>query len=114
MNQVIQRPERLIERRFKIGKMHLIQIEIVGLQTAQASMGRLEDMLARPATIIGTSAHREKELARQHNLFASPFEPVANIFFGAAHALQSTANWIGISGIKEGDPVVERFVHNGA
>src|ERR1700680_2525408 len=110
MNQVIQRPERLIERRFSIGKMHLIQIEIVGLQTAQAGLNRLEDMLARPATIIGASAHREKELGRQHNLFASPFEPVTYIFFGAALALQRTAKWIGISGIKESDTIVECFV----
>ena len=52
VHQVIQRPQRLIERRLGVGGVHLVEVDIVGLQAAQAGLDRLEDVLAR------TAAHR--------------------------------------------------------
>ena len=113
-HEIVQSAQRLLKGGVRVGDVHLIEVDVVGLQAAQTALNGAHDVLARAALAIGTAAHRKAKLRRQNNLLAPSFEPAANIFLGSSNRLRGRAERIRIGGIKEENAIVEGLIHNSA
>ncbi len=65
LDQVIHRPDRLLEGRPLIPAVALIQIDMIGLQPPQARGALLHDVLPRQPRLVGQVPHRKVDLGRQ-------------------------------------------------
>ena len=57
-HHVVQRRERLLDRRVVIEAVDLIQVHVIGSQPAQAVVDRMHDVLARQTALVRAVAHR--------------------------------------------------------
>src|SRR5262245_40410199 len=70
-HDVVQRPHRLLDRRLVVPAMDLVEVDVVGAEAGQRGVDGRHDVLARQATVIGSRAHREVDLRRQHVVLAT-------------------------------------------
>ena len=69
-HQIVEGPQRLLERRLRIGRVRLVEVDVVGLQPAQAILDGLEDVPARQPLVVGPVADAHAALGRQHEAVA--------------------------------------------
>ncbi len=69
-HDVVERLKRFLHRRMRVEAMNLVEIDVVGLQPAQAFVDGVLDMLARKAALVGIVAHGVED-------FRGDDEPVA-------------------------------------
>src|SRR5256885_2755851 len=67
-HEVGQRAERLVDVGVLLRAVHLIQVDVVGPQTGQRLLDRLEDPPARVAEAVGVLAHPAVELRGQEDV----------------------------------------------
>src|ERR1019366_9379675 len=79
----------------------LVEVDVVGLQAAQRVLDRGHDPAPRGALLIGIVAHWATELGRENDAVTTPFERLAHNLFRVA---------VGVGGVDEVDPRVQRFV----
>ena len=84
-----------------VRSVDLVQVDVVGLQAAQRVLDRGHDPAPRGALLIGIVAHRAAELRREDHAVAAPLERLADDLLGVA---------VGVGGVDEVDPRVQRFV----
>ena len=65
-HKIIEGTQHFLDRRLIVITMALIQIDIVGIEAAQAGVALFNDMFAREATIIRTIAHRKIHFGCQY------------------------------------------------
>src|SRR5437667_12727985 len=87
--------------------MYLVEVEIVGAETAQAGLACGKGPSARAAAQIGRVAHHHPELRREHDVVAARAERAAEQFFGLAAAA------VNVGGIEERNALVEGAMDEG-
>ena len=113
VDEVVQRAQRFVDRGARVGRVHLVEIDVVGLQAPQTRLDRGEDVLAGQSAVVGPGAHRAPTFGRQHDVIASAFQPFADDLFGTAGGLDASARGIDVRGVEEIDAVFEGGVHDG-
>ena len=108
-DQVVQRAQRLVDRRVGAGAVDLVKVDVVGLQAAQAGFALFDDVAAAVAVRVGVIVvHHAVDLGRQHHLLALAvaLEGLAGDFLAAPAAVD-------VGRIQEVDAGVERAVDDG-
>ena len=84
MDEVAEGPERLVEVDGGVGPVGLVQVDVVGVQPAQAVLDLLHDPPPRRTPLVGVVAHGRHELGGQHHAVAPPLERLADDLLGLA------------------------------
>ena len=104
-DELVERAERLLERHVGVGPVHLVQVDAVGAQPAQAVGDRFAHPSPRAAAVLRIVVHRVAELGRQHDSVAAAGEELAE------HVLRH-AEVVDVGGVDERDAGVERHVEH--
>ncbi len=92
--------------------MHLVEVDVIGLQTPQARVARGADVARREPAVVRPVGHRAEHLRGEHDLLAplaTLREPRADDLLGAARALRSA---VAVRGVEEVDAELERAIHD--
>ena len=103
-HHIVQRFQRLLDRRRLVPAMDLVEIDVVRLQPAQALVQLEEDLLARKPAAVRPIAHHAVQLGRDHGVFALG----VSLQQAPQHAL-AVAVRVYIRGIEEVDARVQRL-----
>jgi hypothetical protein len=106
-DQVVQSRQSLLDRGSRIGRVELVQIDVIGAQTAQRRLDRAHDVAPGTArTVIDTVApgHAHAELRRDHHVVPPSAQRRAELLLGAAPIS------VDIRGVEEVDPHVQSRV----
>jgi hypothetical protein len=52
--------------------VHLVEVDVIGLQPAQAVLAGLANVVGRQAPVVGPGAHRLVDLRREHDPVPAP------------------------------------------
>ena len=114
VDEVLHRLPDLVPRRGAVDVVHLVEVDVIGLQAAQAGVARVADVARREAAVVGPLGHRAVDLRREHDLLAPASalrEPAADDRLGRARTLVAA---VAVGGVEEVDAVLERAVHDDA
>ncbi len=84
--EFFERTEGLVVGRHAIEVVHVVEIDIVGLQATQTRLKRCAQMLAR-TTAVGRFIPRAAAFRRQYNPLAVSRQPLAEYFLGRTAAV---------------------------
>ncbi len=78
-----ERSQRLVEIGVLIGPVHLVEVDVVGIETSQAVLDGAGDPArgASAVVVIGAPVHRQAELGRKHDVAAAVFQRLADDLF---------------------------------
>jgi hypothetical protein len=115
-DEVVERPHRLVDRRQRIRPMHLIEVDVVGAEVAQAPLDGFHDVAAGAAALYaaagrhraGRSNARAAELGRDDDAGA----PLAQRLGKVLLRHPALAEGIDIGRIEQGDTEIERRMHD--
>ena len=107
-HQIVERAQRLLDRRCRIGPVQLIEIDPVGLEPPQAGLDRLHDIAPRRASQLAGIVHRQAEFGRQHDVLAPRPEHLSQDLLGAAFVA------VDIGGVDQRDAEIERLIDHPA
>ncbi len=107
LDELVERAERLLERRDAVGAVVLVEVDPVGLQPAQRGLDRLPDVGAGAASGLAV-AQVISELRREDDLVTPSGERAADDLLAAAPVA------VDVRGVEEGDVRVERGVDHRA
>ena len=105
-SEVVQRPQRLLQRRRGVGPVQLIEVEMIGLEPAQASLDLRHDVVAAAPPVIRPLTHLVVDLRGQHN-------PVAPALDGLSDQLLRPSLGVDVGGVQHVNPGIERGMHQG-
>src|SRR5438105_2083222 len=71
-DQLLHRLPDLFPRRGSIDMVHLVQVNVIGLQPPQARLTRPADVVGRQPTVVRTNTHRLVHLRSEHDVVAVP------------------------------------------
>ena len=77
-DQVGQRAEGLLDVGVLARPVHLVQVDVVGVQAAQRVLDLADDPPAGAAPLVRVGPHRHEELRGQHDVVAAPGEGLAD------------------------------------
>src|ERR1700674_3260813 len=69
-HHVMERFQRLLDRRRGVPAMDLVEVDVVGAEAAQRAVDGVEDVFARQPAVIRTLAHRKEDLGGDDHLVA--------------------------------------------
>ena len=101
--QVGERVERLLDLGVGRGAVDLVQVDVVGLQPAQARLDLAHQPAPAVAALVGVLAHRPVRLGRQHDVLAAALQGLADDLLGLPRRVH-------VGGVDDVDPGVERRV----
>jgi hypothetical protein len=107
-DQLVQGGDRLLERRLGVGAMVLVEVDVVGLEPAQARLDRPADVAAGATRLLLVAAHPRAELGGEHDLVPAALEDLAK------ERLRPAAVAVGVGGVEQVDVLVDGGVDNGA
>src|SRR5258708_793479 len=84
--------------------MDLVEIDMVGLQAAQASLNAVHDVAAGSPDVIAPRADAAVDLGRDHDMLARDFEVLQRL----SEDLFALTLRVNICGIEEIDPALDR------
>ena len=109
IDQVVHRPDGLLNRRVAIGSMAVQQVDVVELQTLERGFRALNQVLAGQAAVVDrvvAEGAAPVDLGRDDQVVALP----AEFFDGVAHHDLGLAACVGLGAVEEVDArVVGRF-----
>jgi hypothetical protein len=105
LDDIVQRLQRLLDRRRIVEAVDLVEIDVVGAEAAQAVVDLVEDRLARQAGAVGAGPHAVEHLGGEHDLVAPGEVPDR-----AADDLLGGAVGIGVGRVEEIDAEVDRLL----
>src|SRR5271167_1427709 len=76
-DEIIERPQGLLDRRQRIGLVLLVEIDPVGLEPSQAGLDFAHDVTARGTLKAARGIHRPREFARQYDVLSAITEDLA-------------------------------------
>ncbi len=112
LNQQLHRLPDLFPRRVAIDVVHLVKVDVVGLEAPQAPLARGADVPGRQVILVRPLAHLAVHLGGEHDLLApaAPLrEPAADDLLGHALALLPPVD---VGGVEEVDPQLQRAIHD--
>src|SRR5437016_4585796 len=113
LDEHLHRLPQLVPRRVPVDVVHLVEVDVVGAQAAQAALARLADVIGGEAPVVRTRAHPPVDLGREDDPLAPATalrEPAADDLLGDALA---RAPAVHVGRVEEDDPELERAVHDG-
>jgi hypothetical protein len=69
-NRVVEGPERFLDRRCRVRRVDLVEVDVVGSEAAEAALQRGGEPAARCTPLELRFAHREAELGRDDEVLA--------------------------------------------
>ncbi len=102
-DQIVERAQRLVERRHDVGRVDLVEIDVIRLQPLQAGLDGVHDMAARRAHIVPSRPHPAVNLGRQDDVLASD----AEILEGLAESPFGLASGVDVGRVEEIDPGID-------
>ena len=83
-HQRIERLHGFLKRRLTVPLMHLIEIDGLDAEAAQARLASRDQVLPRQALIVRAWTHGKARLGRHQQPVTSPFQGLPENFFGAS------------------------------
>src|SRR5437016_11084610 len=108
LDDVVQRFDRLLDRRVVVPAMDLIEIDVIGAEAPQARIDFGHDRLARQAGAIGARPHPAIDLGSDDDLVSS-----GEILDRTPENLLAAAERIAVRRVEEIDAGFERTLDNG-
>ena len=108
LDHVVQRFERLFDGRFVVPAVNLVEVDVVGLEAAQALVELEEDRFAREAAAVGLVAHDAVDLGGDDDGFAAGVG-----LEEAAEDLFAVAAGVDVGGVEEIDAEIEGLAEEG-
>ena len=107
-HDVVQRAQRLFDRRVVIEAVDLVEIDVIGAEPAQAVVDGVQDVLARQAALVRVVAHRVEDLGGDDDAVArgEVLQRAPSDFF--AHA-----DGVHVGGVEEVDAGFQRAAEEG-
>ena len=105
LDDVVQRFERLLDRRVVVQAVDLVEIDVVHAEPAQAVVDLGHDRLARQAGAVRAGAHPAIDLGGDDDLVAA-----GEVLDRAAEDLLAVAERIAVRGVEEIDAGFERLL----
>ena len=102
-HQVGQGGQGLVDVGVRVRAVHLVQVDVVGLQPAQAVLDLADDPAARVAAHVGILAHLAVRLGGQHHVVPAAAQ-------GLADDLLRLPRRVHVRGVDEVDAAVQRGV----
>ena len=103
LDDVVQRFERLLDRRVVVPAMDLVEVDVIGAETPQARIDLGHDRLARQAGAIRSWPHAAIDLGSDHDLVSS-----SEILDRTPENLLAVAERIAVRRVEEIDAGFER------
>ena len=100
VDEVVERAERVLDVRRRIGPVHLVEVDPVGAEATQRVLDLAHDPAPAVARHVRALPHRPVELRRQHDVVATPGQRLADDRLGLAARVH-------VGGVDEVDPGVE-------
>src|SRR5262249_17035045 len=113
-HEQLERLPVLVPRRVPVDVMHLVEIDVVGLEAAQALVAGPPDVQGRQAIVVRSLAHAAVDLGRQDDALATSTalrQPAADDLLGDALARLPAVD---VGRVEEVDAELEGPVHDGA
>ena len=85
--------------------MHVIHVDVITLQTAEAGLKGLHNVVPRGATVVRASPHGEPAFGRHHKAVPAALQRLPEGFLTAA-------SHVGVRGVNEVDPHIQGRVEN--
>ena len=79
-DEIVERAQRLFDRRLSIEGMHEIKVDVVGAEPLQAGLAGANQVVARRTDLVGALTRREGRLGRNQKLIAPPLDRGAQHF----------------------------------
>src|SRR5437016_6059167 len=86
VNQVVESGEGFFLRRLRVGRVNLVEVDVVSLETLKAVLGGGDYMAPRATARVRSVAHRHSELGCNDHVLALIAERLAQQFFRLAAA----------------------------
>ena len=99
-DEVVERGQRLLERRLAVPLMELVEVDPVGLEPLEARLAGGDQVMARIAAVVRPGAHREAGLGGDQHVAALLAQRLADDLFGRAGGID-------VGGVDHVDPGVE-------
>ena len=114
-HEIVERAHRLVDRRARVEGVHLVEVDDVGLQAAEAFFAGADDVVAREADVVRAGAHRAGALRREDQAVAvaALAHPATDDLLGAADGLERAAERIDVGGVEEVDAALDGAVEDG-
>src|SRR5688572_1304166 len=93
--------------------MHLVKVDVIGLQSPQALLACSTDVAGRETSVIRPFGHRAERLRGEHHLLppaATEREPAPDDLLRAAGAETAAVT---VRSVEEVDPELEGAIHDG-
>src|SRR5260370_678974 len=103
-HEVVERAQRLLDRRQRVRAMHLVEVDPIGLEALQAPLHSAHDVAPRRALEPLLLVHGHAELGRQHDFLAPVAEDLPQGFLRAAEIA------VDVGRIEQGDAELECLV----
>ena len=87
-HQIVERPHRLLERDEHVRLVADVEIEVVGLQPAEAGFASFNDVFSRQAGVVRSRAHPHEHLGRQDERVPAALQGLSKDFLGAAEGVR--------------------------
>jgi hypothetical protein len=116
-DELFHRLPDLFPRRRPVDVVHLVEVDVVGLQPAQAVLAGLADVVGGEVPVVRAGAHRLVDLGRENDPLPAPAlgEPAADDLLRGAEALLHVRGLraaVDVGGVEEVDALFERLVHD--
>jgi hypothetical protein len=86
-NELVEGVERLFDGREGVEGVHVVDVDVIGLEAAQTAFDLAAQVITRGAFVVRAVAHAEGGLGRDKCLIAIAFEGFAEDLFGATVAV---------------------------
>src|SRR5271155_4029269 len=104
-HQIVERPQRLLERRVAVPSMHLVKIDVIGLQPAETPLHFAHDVYAGRAAPVEILAHGETDFRGYDDL-------VSHSLQGVAHQNLTLPEAVHVRRIDEVDSALQGYLHH--
>jgi hypothetical protein len=105
-NEIVQGRKRLVDRRFAVGLVDLIEIDPIGLQAFEAGLDGRKNITSGGARPGAGIVHLHCEFGRKHDVLAPQAQYRAQLLLGAA------AIAVDVGGVEKRDAEIECSVHD--
>ena len=112
LDERVHRLPDLVPRRLPVDVVHLVQVDVVGLETTQRRLARAPDVARRQERVVRPVRHAAVELRCDDRLLAAAAalsEPPADDLLGPALAV---AEPVDVGSVEEVDAFVDRSIHD--
>src|SRR3989442_523336 len=67
-HKIVERPKGFLDRRVAVPSMHLVKVDVIGLEPAETALHFAQDIHAGCATPVEILAHRQADFGGEDNL----------------------------------------------